>query len=211
MTMKQETIRGAFIGIGLIFLSTLITLFIRHLDVFPHRAAPEFRILGDKNAKIHIEEFTDFACPACAGAHKIVHKLFKAFDGEITVSFKHNPLLSLHQWSEYAAVYADCAGKQEKFWEYANLLFENRKEWGYTEKMPKAFKIYAEKLNLDMNKFNACANNPETLKTVKMDMAEGTMLEINATPTFFINKKRAVGANQLIDNVRKFEYLRRKK
>ncbi|MCG2725453.1 MAG: DsbA family protein [Elusimicrobia bacterium] len=210
MVIKRRTIRGVFIGAGLIFLSTLITLLVRHLDILPHRAAPEFRTLGDKNAKIHIEEFTDFACPACAGAHEIIHKLFKAFDGEIMVSFKHNPLLSLHQWSLRAAVYADCAGEQEKFWEYADLLFENQANWGYAEKMPKELKIYAEKLNLDMNKFDACANNPETLKTVKTDMAEGKMLEISATPTFFVNKKRAVGSHQLIDNARKFEYLRKK-
>ena len=76
--------------------------------------------------------------------------------------------------------------------------------------MPKALKLYAEKLNLDMNKFDACVENPETLKIVKMDMAESKMLEINATPSFFVNKKRAVGARQLIDNVRKFEYLRKK-
>ncbi|MCK4935476.1 MAG: thioredoxin domain-containing protein [Elusimicrobiales bacterium] len=210
MFIKQETIRGLCIGAGLIFLSTLIVLIVRHLDVLPHRQAPEFRTIGEDNAKIHIEEFTDFACPACAGAHKITHKLSKAFKGEIKISFKHNPLLSLHQWSIHAAVYADCAGEQEKFWDYADLLFENRNEWGYTEKMPKALKTYAKKLNLNMNKFNACVNNPETLKAVKMDMAEAKMLDINATPTFFVNKKRAVGARQLIDHVRKFEYLRKK-
>ncbi|MEA3306292.1 MAG: thioredoxin domain-containing protein [Elusimicrobiota bacterium] len=208
--MKQELLKKIFIGLGLIFISTLIVLFIRHIDVLAHHEAPEFRVIGNKNAKIHIEEFTDFACPACAGAHRIIHKLSKAFKGEIRISFKHNPLLSLHQWSMHAAIYADCAGKQKKFWEYADLLFENRKEWGYTEEMPKALKIYAKKLNLDMNKFDACVDNPETLKNVKMDMAEGKMLEINATPTFFINKKRAVGARQLIDNVIKFEYLRKK-
>jgi protein-disulfide isomerase len=209
--MKQEILKKIFIGLGLIFLSTLIVMFIRHLDVLPHREVPEFRTLGNKTAKIHIEEFTDFACPACAGAHKIIHKLSKAFKGDVRVSFKHYPLLSLHQWSMHAAAYADCAGEQDKFWDYADLLFENREEWGYTQELPKeAFKTYAKKLNLNIDKFDACVNNPETIKKVKLDMAEGKMLEINATPTFFVNKKRAVGSRQLIDNVKKFEYLRKK-
>ncbi len=210
MPIKKEVLKKIFLGAGLIFLSTFVVLLVRHLDILQHRASPAFRILGNANAKIHIEEFTDFACPACAGAHTIVHKLSKAFKDEIKISFKHYPLLSLHQWSLHAAVYADCAGEQEKFWEYADSLFKNREEWGFTEEMPKALRIYAEKLSLDMKKFDICVNNPETTKTVKMDMAEGKMLEINATPSFFVNKKRAVGARQLIDNVRKFEYLRKK-
>ncbi|MBU2530510.1 MAG: DsbA family protein [Elusimicrobia bacterium] len=210
MTIKKEILKKIFLGAGLIFLSTFIVLLVRHLDVLPHRASPAFRTIGIDNAKIHIEEFTDFACPACAGAHKIIHKLAKAFKGEMKVSFKHYPLLSIHQWSLQAAVYADCAGEQEKFWDYADLLFENQKDWSYAQEMPKEFEIYAKKLNLDMKKFDVCVNNPETTKTIKMDMAEGKMLEINATPSFFVNKKRAVGSHQLIDLVRKFEYLRKK-
>ena len=85
MAMKQEILKKIFIGLGLIFLSTFTVLLIRHLDVLPHHKVPEFRTLGNKNAKIHIEEFTDFACPACAGAHKIVHKLSKAFKEDIQI------------------------------------------------------------------------------------------------------------------------------
>lgn len=209
--MKQKTIKKIFIGAAVIFLSTLGILLVRHLDVLPHRRAPEFRTIGNDEAKIHIEEFTDFACPSCASANKLIHKLSRVYKDEIKISVKHNPLVAIHQWSLQAAVSADCAGEQEKFWDYADLLFKNQKDWSYTEEIPKAFIIYAKKLNLDINKFNACVDNPKTMKTVKMDMAEGKRLNVNSTPTFFINKKRVVGGHQLIKAVRKFEYLRNKK
>lgn len=112
--MKQKTIRKIFIGAAVIFLSTLGILLIRHLDVLPHRRAPEFRTIGNDEAKIHIEKFTDFACPACAKANKLIHKLSKAYKGEIKISVKHNPFVSTHQWSLQAAVSADCAGEQKK-------------------------------------------------------------------------------------------------
>ena len=110
-----------------------------------------------------------------------------------------------------AAAYSDCAGEQGKFAQYAELLFSSQKKWGEAKERPNEFETLALQLKLDWPKMQACAGSPEALKRVKLDMAEGGLKGVNATPTFFINGKRCVGSGQLLDQVRNFDNLLRKK
>jgi protein-disulfide isomerase len=193
----------------IIFVSTIGVLLARQLNVGPVRPSPAFRTIGPEKAPVQIFEYTDFACPACRAAAGKIEEMHKVFGDGLRVSFKHYPLLNIHPWSLHAAAYADCAGAQGKFREYAALLFENQAKWGQAKSKPAEFKAFAEQLKLDWPAMEACSQAPETLKVLKLDIAEADMKGVNATPTFFINGKRAVGSGQLIDQAMKFDNLLR--
>ena len=194
----------------LIFVSTIAVLLARQFNVGPVRPAPAYRTIGPENAPVQIVEYTDFACPACRMAAGKIEEMHKVFGSGLRVSFKHYPLLNIHPWSLHAAAYADCAGAQGKFTEYAALLFANQEKWGQAKRKPWEFKTFAEQLKLDWPAMEACSEAPETLKTLKLDIAEADLKGVNATPTFFINGKRAVGAGQLLDEALKFDNAMRK-
>lgn len=185
----------------LIFALTLAALFARYFNLGPQRPAPSFRTMGDKKARVHFQEFTDFACPACAHAHQSLHRIFKLYPGKIRMSFKHYPLGGIHAPSFDAAVSADCAGKQGKFWEYAGILFE-KQNWSGSKDPSQKFISIARRLELDTWLFESCVKDPLVIRGVRLDMSEGNARGINATPTFFINRKRIVGARQLIEAVK---------
>lgn len=172
---------------------------LRRMDTTPILAAPEFRTLGRADAPIVIHEFSDFACPYCKTATEYAERLVEANKGGVRLNFKHYPLTEIHPWAVSAAAHADCAGKQGKFWEYGELLFKNQKAWSKSARKPAQFEEYARRLALDYPKLARCVNDPETIKGIELDTAEGGLKGINVTPTFFIKNKRAVGRKQLSD------------
>jgi len=193
----------------MIFVSTIAVLLARQFNLGPERPAPAFRSFGPETAPVHIHEYTDLACPACRHAAGKIDEMMKIYGPGLRVSFKHYPLMNIHPWSFHAAAYADCAGEQGKFKEYAEVLFENQEKWAQAKEMPKEFEAYAARLKLDWPKMAACADSAETHKRINLDIAEADMKGVNATPTFFINGKRAVGGGQLVDQARKFDNILR--
>ena len=191
----------------LVFASTTAVLVARQLGSGPARPAPAWRTFGPATAAIEIYEYTDFACPACRHASKAVDDILKIYPGGVRLSFKHYPLTGIHPWSAEAAAYADCAGEQGRFHEYATLLFESQELWGRAKERPEAFAEFGAKLGLDAEKLAACAASPDAQRRVRLDMAEGDLKGVSATPTFFVNGKRAVGAGQLLDLAKQFDKL----
>lgn len=208
MIERNNARRLALAGM-IIFVSTIAVLLARQFNVGPVRPAPAFRTIGPADAPVQIVEYTDFACPACRAAAGKIEEMHKVFGNGLRVSFKHYPLVTIHPWSLHAAAYADCAGEQGKFREYAALLFANQEKWGQAKSEPWEFKTYADQLKLDWPAMQACSQAPETLKRLNLDIAEGDLKGVNATPTFFINGKRAVGSGQLLDEAMKFDNLMR--
>lgn len=208
--MKQKILRYFISGIILVVGSTWGTLMARHFSLGPQRPSPDFRRLGPENARIEIQEFTDFACPACKHASESLDKIIVIYPKDIRLNFKHYPLGTIHPWSFEATKYADCAGRQGKFWEYAKLLFQEQEIWSKSAQKPQQFTEFAKRLNLDLNLLEICVQNPETSRQIRLDISEGDIRNINATPTFFINKKRAVGSIQLIEQVKLFDKIIKK-
>ena len=208
--VNQKNARLAALGFTIIFVFTIAILLARQFDLGPERPAPDFRTFGPANAPVRIYEYTDFACPACRMAAGKIDEMLKVFGTGLRVSFKHYPLTGIHPWSLRAAAFADCAGEQGKFREYGALLFENQEKWAFAKQTPNEFEAYALQLKLDWPKMQSCSDAPETLKRLKLEMAEADKKSVNATPTFFINGKRAVGAGQLIDQAMKFDNLLKK-
>ncbi len=87
---------------------------------------------------------------------------------------------------------AEAAGKQGRFWEMHDLLFENQENLE-----DKDLRLYAERLSLDMNKFAKDMDSDEVAKKVQEDIMGGIKSGVNGTPTFFINGVRFDGSYQL--------------
>ncbi|MHB0996701.1 MAG: DsbA family protein [Elusimicrobiales bacterium] len=187
--------------------AALAAILLRRQDLTSMRPAPGFRALGPAGAPVVINEFSDFACPACKVGTEYAERLVEANKGRVRLNFKHNPLTNIHPWSVTAALYADCAGRQGKFWEYGKLLFEGMEKWGKAPQKPAQFEEYARSLGLDYAAMESCVSNPETMKAVRLDMAEGELKKIDSTPTFFVNKRRAVGGPQMLKVADAFEGL----
>jgi protein-disulfide isomerase len=208
--MSRETARKSFAAVALVFVATMATLACRQFNLVPDRPSPAFRGFGPPAARIQIYEYTDFACPACGAAEEQVRAVLKLYPDSVRVNFKHYPLTGIHPWSFQAASYADCAGAQGKFMDYAGLLFGNQEKWAPAKEKPAQFTEYAKALSLDMPALEKCLQDPETARRVRMDVSEGDLKRVSATPTFFINGRMAVGGGQFLEAAKRFDNLLKK-
>jgi protein-disulfide isomerase len=153
---------------------------------------------GDKNAPVTIVEFSDFQCGYCWQFYRLVEpELFKQYiaTGQVTFVFKHLPALG--QESIWAAEAAECAADQGKFWEYHDALFDHLTgEKDDTFSKDNLLK-YARQLELDIDWFEPCLTNDQTLDRVQIDQYESEQAGVLGTPTFFINGQPLVGAQPL--------------
>ncbi len=145
-------------------------------------------VLGSKDAKISIVEFSDFQCPFCARAFTGALADFKNSDyfkkGEVNLIYKHFPLNSIHPYAQKAAEASECANRQGKFWEYHDLLFINQQSLDVTN-----LKSYADQLKLDTTKFNKCLDSGEATAEVNKETSEATAAGGRGTPYFVLINK----------------------
>ncbi len=212
--MSQET--KVFIGIGIATLLIVIGgAFIMGKPSTPD--TPEtpadqklltkddsYKIATD-SAKVTLVEFGDFQCPACGSAHPIVSQLLKEYKEDITFVFRHFPL-PIHKNAVTAAMAAEAAGEQGKFFEMHDMLFENQKEWSDNNDPLFIFENYAKTLDLDVEKFSSDIKSKKYKDKIQQDQNDGGVLGVNSTPTFFINGMIQKGAlpyesfKQVIEN-----------
>ncbi len=140
--------------------------------------------VGPKDAKVTIVEFADYECPFCARVVPTLWDLTKKYEGKVRWVFRDYPL-PFHKNSVPAAIAANCAGVQGKYFEAHNYLFEH-----HTQLNEDTYKGLAETLKLDATAFNTCRAGDEQKKEVEADYAAGEKLGVNGTPTYFVNGKR---------------------
>lgn len=145
---------------------------------------------GNENAKVVLIEYSDFQCPACASYYPLVKALHDEFSDSLLVVYRHFPLSQIHTNADPAARAAEAAGKQGKFWEMHDLLFERQKEWSSDRNASGTFAAYAGMLGLDTNRFISDFNSPEVIERVRSDYQGGFRAGIAGTPTFFLNGKK---------------------
>ena len=135
---------------------------------------------GSLNAPVVMIEFADYECPYCQKVNPQVQQLKKAFGDNLTVIYKDFPL-PMHHGSQKAAEAARCAGEQNKFWEYHDVLFYS--------KMVEVddLKKHAQVLNLDTERFDKCLDDGMEAAAVKKDLDEAKSLGLTGTPSFFVN------------------------
>jgi protein-disulfide isomerase len=146
-------------------------------------------VRGPVNAPVTIAEFSDFQCPFCQRVRPTLKQIEDVYKDKVRILWKHLPLTSIHKNAMPAALAAEAAREQGKFWEYHDKLFANQSSLEAAD-----LKRYAQELALDMTRFEKDLLNLEKKKRVEDDMAEARALGITGTPGFFINGRPLKGA-----------------
>lgn len=162
-------------------------------------AAPGAPSFGPENAKVTIVEFSDFQCPFCTRAAEVVHQIKQKYGDKVRFVFRQYPL-PMHQDAHLAAQAALAAHAQGKFWEYHDLLFANQRALGRQQ-----LETYFQQLNLDVGNLKKALDAQTYKAAVDADLKLGEEVNVNGTPTVFINGKRVgnptefAGVAKLID------------
>lgn len=145
-------------------------------------------IRGKKNAPITIVEYSDYQCPYCKSFHTTMKEVMKNYPDDVRWVLKHYPL-NFHPFAQKAAEGAECAGEQNKFWEYSDKIYENQDNLS-SEMLSQT----AKDLGLNAQKFDNCLSSGKMAAKVKADLSEGQALGVRGTPGSFINGKSIPGA-----------------
>jgi len=154
---------------------------------------------GPADAKVTIVKFSDYQCPFCVQAAPLVEQVLQAYPKDVKFVYKQFPLTSIHPQALPASKAALAAGKQGKYWEMHALLLENSRALG-----PEKFKELAQKLNLDLARFERDMSSPEIQQQIDEEMQQARAADVTGTPTLFVNGKRLMnrsfdGFKQMID------------
>lgn len=150
---------------------------------------------GNEDAPVALIEFSDFQCPYCGAWNKETGpKIDQQYvdQGKVRVGYFHFPFLG--QESLDAAEASECAGEQDKFWEYHDLLFASQNgenKGGFSKDNLKAF---AATLNLNTEAFNTCLDSNKYQDIVASQAQIARQLGVQSTPSFLINGTPLVGA-----------------
>jgi protein-disulfide isomerase len=156
---------------------------------------PRFEIAGDgpslgpADAPITLVEFSDYQCPFCKSAERLVQEVVERYPTQVRVVFRHFPLDNIHPQARGAAEAAGCAGDQGKFWEYHKILFHRAPKLGEEE-----LKDYASSAGLDRAAFDACVAEKKHAATVQADLEAGQKIGVAGTPAFYVNGLPVAGA-----------------
>lgn len=143
---------------------------------------------GPETAPVTLVVFSEFQCPFCARFVPTLKQIEDTYQDKVRIVWKHLPL-DIHKEAVGAALAAEAARKQGKFWEYHDRLFANQKRLG-----PEDLKQHAKDLQLDLRRFEADLLNADDKKRVDADVAEAGTLGIAGTPGIFINGRFIAGA-----------------
>jgi protein-disulfide isomerase len=149
-------------------------------------------VLGSPNAKVLMIEFGDYQCPSCRMFWKEVEpRLKKEYidTGKVKLVFRDFPIVQIHPEALLASMAVDCAGEQDKYWQYHDKVFREQYNKGDDLVRFKAadLKKWAKDTGLDQPKFDQCLDSEKYKSEVLKDKADGDAVSVQGTPTFFIN------------------------
>lgn len=143
---------------------------------------------GQINAPMKLLEYGDYECPYCGGAYSVVKALERTLENRFCFVFRHFPLTHLHPHAEHAAEAAEAAGKQGRFWEMHDILFENQAALQDAD-----LARYAEILGLDVPRFMQEILSEAHIERIRDNVRSGHSSQVQGTPSFFINGLRYDG------------------
>ena len=144
---------------------------------------------GPANAPITIVEFSDLQCPHCKEAQPTIDKLLSE-EKNARLVFQNFPLQS-HDWAAKAAAYADCIGRNssDAFWKFVQSVYDSQSDILASNADEKLTAV-ADKSGVKGSDIAACAAKPETVSRVEHSVALGKSVDVNGTPTLFINGRK---------------------
>ena len=165
----------------------------------------KMHIRGNPDAPVTIEEFGDFECPPCSSMAPYLDDRVNEFKPHVRLVFRNFPL-SAHKHAHEAALAAEAAGMQGKFWEMHDVLYREQSTWSKGDNPHELFDAYAGTIGLNVAEFNKDMESEKVKERVDSDHARGLSLGIKMTPTVFINnhelpqeKRNPEGLHGVID------------
>ena len=149
------------------------------------------QIRGNPDAKVILIEYSDPQCPGCASANPRIKELVEDYGDQIAFVYRHWLITSIHPNAKASAATIEAAGLQGSFWEMLDKVFELQTDWqnlSGTERTDR-FVSYAQELNLDTERFKEDMASDAVNKKLSFDQALGNQVNVNSTPTFFLNGK----------------------
>lgn len=146
--------------------------------------------VGAGNKKVTLIEYGDFQCPACKSYFPIVQEIKTSYGDEITFQFRHYPLNQIHPNAFIGSRAAEAAGKQGKFFEMHDLLYEQQDLWSAGSNPTATLEGYASQLQLNLDQFKADMMSAQTAAVINADVKAGQAVGANSTPTFVINGRK---------------------
>lgn len=201
--MNSETkLFAGIIGVTAVIIVGAAFFFSRPTNTPP--VDPKVLIANDSyrtstmSAAVTMVNFGDFQCPACGAYHSVVKQLEAKYKDTLTVVFRHFPL-SIHPNAVPAAMAAEAAGKQGKFWEMHDKLYETQSEWSNEKSTTDMFVSYAKDMGLNVDQFKKDLSDKDLQNRINRDVTDANTLGINATPTFYVNNVKISNPASLAD------------
>ncbi|SRR6266567_1225255 len=157
-------------------------------------------IRGPRSAVISLVEYGDFECPYCRAAEPIVAGLMEAVGDQLSVTFRHFPMLEVHPHGQHAAEVAEAAAAQGKFWEMHDMLFANQNALDDASLVK-----YAVALGLDAERVGRELESHEHAGRITEDRRSALASGVRGTPSFYIDGTRyegSVALRQMLDAIR---------
>ena len=160
-------------------------------------------IVGKGEKNVTIVEYGDFQCPACALFHPIIKQIKADYGDQIKFQFRHFPLVQIHPNAYIASRAAEAAGKQGKFFEMHDLLYEQQDSWKSSTDPTEQFVSYASQLGLNTDQLKSDMQSEAVSGAINADLKAGKDVNVNSTPTFFINGRKIDQNPQSLDDFKK--------
>ncbi|CAN5476685.1 DsbA family protein [soil metagenome] len=153
---------------------------------------------GNAASNVVIVEYGDYQCPYCGAAHPVIKQIMQEFGSQVKFIFRNFPLSEMHQYARPAALAAEAAALQGKFWEMHDAIFEQQ------EYLSEPFLTeIAKSLQLNLHEFKNDTGLQKLADKVDEDFESGMRSGVNGTPTFFMNGHKFQGdATDLLDKLR---------
>ena len=169
-------------------------------------------VWGPANAPITLVEFSDFECPVCRNLHDVLRNLLPKYGQQVRVIFKDFPIEQIHPWARTGALAGRCAYQQDPqaFWKMYDFIYDHQEVISAENAYDKMLD-YASLAGLNTDTFKGCLATPEPGAAIDASRANGLELDVNSTPTIFVNGRRFVGADaHIIEQYIEYELARQK-
>ena len=145
-------------------------------------------IQGKNTAPLELVEYGDYQCPHCGHAYPIIKNIQQSLGADLKFVFRNFPLSESHPDAFNAAVAAEAAELQQKFWDMHDIIYENQQELSV-----ESLFLYAKTIGLDLKRFKNDIQKNLLAAKVEKDFESGVRSGVNGTPSFFINGKKYNG------------------
>lgn len=150
--------------------------------------------LGPTTAGVHIVEFLDPACGACAHFFPVVERVMDANPDRIRLSIRHVPF---HEGSEFAIRVLEASREQGKYWEMLDALLSTQRYWVLDHKpRPERIRRVAAMVDLDRERLERDVEAAVVSERIAQDRLAAGALKVSTTPTFFVNGRVAAGRGE---------------